>query len=56
MNAKMKECFTPHALIHSLTGLGVGLIAAALFPSLASVLIGVVVIVVGIVLDMMRKS
>ena len=56
MNAKMKECFTPHAMMHSLMGLGLGLILAALVPSLASVLIGGVIVVAAVVLDMMRKS
>lgn len=56
MDKKMKECFTPHALMHSLAGLGIGLILAALVPSLASVLIGVVVVVIAAALDFMRKS
>ena len=56
MNAKMKACFTPHVMMHSLIGLGLGLLLAALIPGLASVLIGLIVIVVGVVLDMMRKS
>ncbi len=55
MNAKMKECFTPHAIMHSFVGLGLGLILAALVPSLASVLIGVVIVVIAGALDFMRK-
>jgi hypothetical protein len=45
--SKMMECFTPHALMHSLMGLGLGLFLAALVPGLASIILGVV-------LDMMR--
>jgi len=56
MNAKMKECFTPHVLIHSLFGLGLGLLIAVLIPSLANVWIGVVLMAVSVVLDFMRKS
>lgn len=56
MNAKMKSCFTSHKMMHSLTGLGIGLLLAALIPSLANMWIGLVIIVIGIGLDMMRKG
>ncbi len=55
MDKKMKECFTPHAMMHSLVGLGLGILAVNFFPALNSVMIGLVVVVVGIVLDYMRK-
>ncbi len=55
MNAKMKECFKPHVLMHSLFGLGLGLLVAALVPSLANVWLGFVLMVVGVGLDVMRK-
>lgn len=55
MNAKTKDCFTPHAMMHSLFGLGLGLLIAALIPSLATVLIGIIVMIVAVVLDYMRK-
>ena len=55
LDKKMKECFTPHAMMHNLMGVGVGLILAALMPSLGTVMVGLVVIVVAAVLDMMRK-
>lgn len=55
MNAKMKSCFDPHVLMHSLFGLGLGLILAALIPGLASLWIGVAICVVAFVLDWMRK-
>lgn len=55
MNAKMKECFTPHALMHSLTGAGVGIIVANLIPAINSLMVGVIILVIGIAFDMMRK-
>ena len=55
MDKKMKECFTPHAIMHSAIGLGIGLILAAVVPSLANVMIGVVIVVVAAALDFMRK-
>ncbi len=56
MDAMMKECMKPHALVHSLAGLGVGLILVSLVPSLGTLMYGVVVIVVAIVLDMMVQK
>jgi hypothetical protein len=55
MNKKMQECFTPHAMMHSLFGLGLGILVVSLFPGLAMVWLGVIVMVVAVVLDMMRK-
>ncbi len=55
MNAKMKDCFTPHAMMHSLFGLGLGLLLVSLFPGLGMAWLGLVLIVVAIVLDVMRK-
>ena len=51
MEAKIKACTSPHALAHSLAGAGIGLILAALVPSLATVTIGVIVLVVAIGID-----
>ncbi len=51
----MKECFTPHAMMHSLFGLGLGLLLAAIFPGLAKVWIGLVLMIVAFALDYMRK-
>ncbi len=56
MDAKMKECFTPHALMHSLFGLGLGIFLATLVPGLQSIWLGLGVAVVALVLDYMRKS
>lgn len=55
MNKKMQECFTPHVMMHSLFGLGLGLLLSAIIPSLSMVWLGLAVMVVAIVLDMMRK-
>ncbi|MDO8487988.1 MAG: hypothetical protein Q7S31_01605 [bacterium] len=51
----MKECFTPHALMHNLLGVGVGILLVNFVPMLNSVMVGVVVVVVAVVLDYMRK-
>ena len=57
MNEKMKRCFTQHALAHSLSGLGVGLILANYISYFRDhlLMVGVVALVVGIVVDMTSK-
>lgn len=58
MNFDMKACTQPHALLHSLTGIGLGLILVALMPSLVAnaLMLGVVAVVVGVVGEMMVKK
>lgn len=56
MDKMMKECFAPHTLMHSAFGLGLGIILVNLVPALNNLLIGVVVVVVALGVDMMRKS
>lgn len=56
MNDKMKSCFTPHVLMHSLFGLGLGILLTSLVPALSMMWLGVVLIVVALGADMMRKS
>lgn len=56
MNAKMKACFTPHVIMHSLIGLGLGILLATLIPSLQNAWVGVVIIAFAVALDMMRKK
>ncbi len=56
MNGKTNDFFTPHALMHDLLGLGVGILIVALIPSLTNFWLGVVVIVVALVLDIARKK
>jgi hypothetical protein len=55
MNAKMKECFSPHVMMHALFGLGLGLLLVSLVPSLNNLWLGVGLMVVAVVLDMVRK-
>ncbi len=51
----MKSCLTPHVMMHSLFGLGLGLLLASVIPSLANVLLGIAIMVVAFALDAMRK-
>jgi len=55
MNAKMKDCFQPHVLMHSLFGLGLGILLATWFEGLRMLWLGLGLIVVAVVLDVMRK-
>lgn len=55
MDKKIKECFTPHAMMHSLFGLGLGITAVALIPSLSILWLGIVIMVVAVVADYLRK-
>lgn len=56
LNAKMKSCFTLHVMMHSLFGLGLGIFLVALIPSIAIVWLGLVIMLVAVVMDAMRKS
>lgn len=51
----MKECMKPHALLHSLMGIGLGMVLLALLPGLVSnaLTIGVVLIVIAFVAEFM---
>lgn len=52
MNMDLKRCFTTHALLHTLFGIGLGLILVVLIPGLGgNLVLGVVVVVVALVLD-----
>lgn len=55
MDKKIKACLKPHALAHSLAGLGVGFLLLAWMPALAmnALMIGVVAVVVAVVWDFM---
>lgn len=55
MDKKVASCFTPHVAMHSLFGLGLGLLLAGLFSGLAMPWLGVVLMIVAVALDMMRK-
>jgi hypothetical protein len=57
MNGKMKDCFTPHAIMHSLIGFGLGLLVGAIFAQMLWLgIIAVVIVIVGTAWDMMRKD
>gem|GEM_PF-1813985 len=56
MDEKMKSCMTPHVMMHSLFGLGLGLFLASIIPSLNMPWLGLALMVVAFVLDMMRKN
>ena len=56
MNAKMKACFTPRVMMHSLFALGLGIVLVNLVPSLNVMWLGIALMVVAVVLDSMRKS
>lgn len=54
MAAKMKECTKPHPLMHSVAGLGLGLLLVGLFPALGlqtGVVLGIILLVVGVLGD-----
>ena len=52
----INDCFTPHVLMHSLFGLGLGILAVVIFPGLAIAWLGIVIMVIAIVIDFMRKE
>jgi len=56
MNNKMKSCFSGHVMMHSLFGLGLGLLFATWFTALRSIWLAVILMVLAVVLDMMRKD
>ena len=55
MDAKMKECFKPHAMMHYLFGLGLGILLVALIPGLNAAWLGLVLMAVAFIGDSMRK-
>lgn len=50
MDKMMKECMKPHALLHTLTGIGLGFIVLALVPGISAnaLMIGVAAVVVAV--------
>lgn len=56
MNKKMQACFSGHVIMHSLFGLGLGILLVSLIPSLDSAVLGLIIMVVAIILDAMRKG
>lgn len=56
MDAKMKSCFTPHVMMHSLFGLGLGVFIVSFVPALGMWWLGLLLMVVAVVFDSMRKK
>lgn len=56
MNEKMKSCFTPHVVMHSLFGFGLGIILANQVDVLNKIWVGLVCMVVAVALDAIKKS
>jgi len=56
VNEKMKSCFTPHVLMHSLFGLGLGILLAAVFEGVRAAWLGLVLMVAAVAFDWMRKE
>jgi len=55
MSGKMKECFTSHAMMHYLFGLGLGILVVVLIPSLGAAWLGLVLMAIAVIADSMRK-
>lgn len=55
MDKKMKECFTPHAMMHSAFGLGLGILLTIYVPGLQMAWLGWVLVVGAVAADYMRK-
>ncbi len=55
MDKKFKECMKPHALVHSLAGIGFGLILVSFIPALVAnaLMLGVLVVAAAVVGDFM---
>lgn len=53
MKMDLKRCFTTHALLHNLLGIGLGLVLVALIPALVSnaLVLGIIAVVVAMAAD-----
>ena len=58
MEKMMQECTKPHPLMHSVSGIGLGLVLVALVPSLVAnaLMLGIVLIVVGVGAEFLMKK
>jgi hypothetical protein len=52
--SKMQACMSPHVMIHSLFGLGLGITLVALFPTLGVLWVGLALMVAAWGLDYVR--
>lgn len=50
MDKKIKECMKPHPLLHSLSGIGLGLVLVGLVPALAAnaLVFGIILVVLAV--------
>lgn len=55
MDKKMKSCFSSHIVIHSLFGLGLGIVLANQIVVFDRLWIGLAAMVVAVVFDALRK-
>lgn len=57
INKMLKQCMKPHPLLHSIAGIGLGLLLTALVPSLVvnAFTLGIVLIVVGVAGEFLLK-
>lgn len=58
LNKMMAECTKPHALVHMLTGIGLGMIFVGLFQGLfeMAVILGLLILAMGIFADFAVQS
>lgn len=58
MEKMMKECMKSHPLLHSVSGIGLGLLLAAWVPALATnaVMVGVLLVVLGVGGEFLMKK
>lgn len=58
LNKMMAECAKPHALVHTFTGIGLGMIFVGLFQGLLemAVVLGLLVLAMGIFADFAVQS
>lgn len=56
MSVKVKACFTSHIVMHSLFGLGLGIVLANQVVILNRIWIGLGLMAVAVILDYIRKG
>lgn len=54
--SKMQDCMSPHVIMHSLFGLGLGITLVTIFPSLSVLWLGLALMVAAWGLDYIRKA
>lgn len=58
MESMMKECMKPHPLLHTLSGIGLGMLLVALFgiSSNTAMILGVILLVAGVLGEFLTKK